>query len=216
MPKIVNHEERREFIARACAEIIAEQGLEQATIREIAQRTGFSKGVIEHYFEDKAHIVDMALDWITQRYLQRERRAVAGKRGLAALKARLTFSLPLTKESQQEWKVRLRFWSIAALQNEVQKTPGNILMLTREMLTENIDEAKALGEVWSGVDTIHVTNMLIHFSTGLSCNALVAPEYYNKRYIRQLIDNVIDDLRNARCNPHPFGQMQIANAAVSA
>ena len=205
MPKIVNHEERREFIAQVCAEIIAEQGLEQATIREIAVRTGFSKGVIEHYFKDKRHIIDMALEWISQRYLQREHRAVAGKQGLVALKARLTFSLPLTKESVQEWKIRLRFWSIAVVQSSVQPAPGTILMLTREMLSENIDEAKRLGELSPGLDTLHATNMLIHFSTGLACNAIIAPDYYNKRYIRRMIDNVLDDLRNAASNPRTLG-----------
>ena len=71
MPKIVDHDQRREFIARVSAEIIAEQGLDQATIREIAQRTGFSKGVIEHYFDDKDHIIDMAIDWINERFVQR-------------------------------------------------------------------------------------------------------------------------------------------------
>ena len=43
MPKIVDHEERREFLAAISAELIAEQGLERATIREIAARTGFGR-----------------------------------------------------------------------------------------------------------------------------------------------------------------------------
>ena len=102
------------------------------------------------------------------------------------------------------------------LQNEPQPTPGNILMLTREMLADNIEEAKALGEVWSELDTMHATNMLIHFSTGLSCNALVAPEYYNKRYIRQMIDNVISDLRNAHSNPKTFGPAETEDETASA
>ncbi|MDB6060777.1 MAG: transcriptional regulator BetI [Verrucomicrobiaceae bacterium] len=196
MPKIVNHEERREFIARVSAEIIAEQGLEQATIREIAQRTGFSKGVIEHYFEDKDHIIDMALEWIGKRYLQRERRAVGEKKGLAALKTRLLCSWPLTKESQQEWRIRLRFWSIAVVQKEAHPILGKLMLLTRERLIQNIDEAKALGEVPASIDTIRTTSMLIHISTGLSCNVLVAPMFYNKRYIRETVDNIIADLRS--------------------
>lgn len=200
MPKIVNHEERREFIARVCAEIIAEDGLEHATIREIAQRTGFSKGVIEHYFDDKRHIIDMALEWIGRRSLQRERRVVGNKKGLEALKARLVFSLPLTKDSRQEWKIRLRFWSIAVVQSD-EPAPGNILMLTREMLAETIEEAKARGELSAQLDTMYATNRLIHFSTGLACNALIDPAYYNRRYIRTVIDRVLDDLRNAGRKP---------------
>ncbi len=196
MPKIVNHEERREYIARISAEIIAEQGLEQATIREIALRTGFSKGVIEHYFEDKNHIIDMALEWVGKRYLERERRAVGDKQGLMALKARLTCSWPLTKESQQEWRIRLRFWSITVVRKESHPILARLMLLTRERLIQNIDEAKALGEIPAELDTQRTTNMLIHISTGLSCNALVAPAFYNKKYIRQTIEDVIADLRS--------------------
>jgi AcrR family transcriptional regulator len=196
LPKIVNHEERREFIARVSAEIIAEQGLEQATIREIALRTGFSKGVIEHYFEDKSHIIDMALEWIGKRFLEREMRAVDGKTGLAALQARLACLWPLTKEAQQEWRIRLRFWSLAVVQKESHPILGRLMQLTRERLIQNIDEAKTLGEIPAALDTQCTTNMLIHISTGLSCNALLAPMIYNKRYIRRTIDDVIADLRS--------------------
>ena len=89
MPKIVDHDERREFIARVCAEVIAEHGLEQATLREIAARSGVSKGIVEHYFANKDDVIAAALEWVNQRYLRREQRNTAGKHGLDALAARL-------------------------------------------------------------------------------------------------------------------------------
>jgi hypothetical protein len=42
--------------------------------------------------------------------------------------------------------------------------------------------------------------MLIHFVSGVSCNAVIAPAYYNKRYMKELIDTVIDDVRQLRGN----------------
>ena len=195
MPKIVNHYERREYIARVSAEIIAEFGLEQATIREIAQRTGFSKGVIEHYFDDKDHIIDMALAWVNERYLQREARLTEGKRGLAALEARLHNALPQTKEAMQEWKIRLRFWSLAAVQNDLHSLQGKRLALTRERYALDIEEAQAMGELNSEIDKMHAADMLIHFVSGISCNTLIVPAYYNKRYLRQIIEDLMNDLR---------------------
>lgn len=200
MPKIVNHDERREFIARVSAEIIAEAGLEQATIREIAQRTGFSKGVIEHYFDDKDHIIDMALNWVNERYVQRERKLTENKRGLAALEARLAGALPLTRESVQEWKIRLRFWSIAAVQNDLHSLQSRRLALTRERFALDIEEAIGLGELRTDIDKTYAANMLIHFVSGVSCSALIAPTYYSKRYLRQTIDDLINDLREGRGN----------------
>lgn len=200
MPKIVNHEERREFIARVSADIIADQGLEQATIREIAQRTGFSKGVIEHYFDDKEHIIDMALTWVNERYMIRERKLTDGKKGLAALHARLTGALPLTKESVQEWKIRLRFWSIAAVQNDLHSLQSRRLTLTRQRYEQDLQEAKELGELREEIDSTHAADMLIHFVSGVSCNALIAPNYYSKRYMKEVIDTVIEDVRQLRGN----------------
>ena len=198
MPKIVDHDQRREFIARVSAEIIAEQGLDQATIREIAQRTGFSKGVIEHYFDDKDHIIDMAIDWINERFVQREKKATNGKSGLAALEARLDCALPVTKESLREWKIRLRFWSDAAVRNELHSLQSDRLTKTRERFTKDIEDAKKLGELRDEIDSTHAANMLIHFVCGVSANALIAPNYYNRRYMKQLVQDVIGDMRNQR------------------
>lgn len=200
MPKIVDHDQRREFIARVSADIIAEQGLEQATIREIAERTGFSKGVIEHYFDDKDHIIDMAIDWINQRFIQREQKATADKRGLTALEARLECALPLTKESLREWKIRLRFWSDAAVRNELHSQQSERLNKTRERFTKDIEEAKELGELQTVIDSTYAANMLIHFVCGVSANALIAPGYYNRRYVKKLVQDVIGDMRNQRGN----------------
>jgi AcrR family transcriptional regulator len=200
MPKIVDHDQRREFIARVSAEIIAEQGLDQATIREIAQRTGFSKGVIEHYFDDKDHIIDMAIDWINERFVQREKKATNGKSGLAALEARLDCALPVTKESLREWKIRLRFWSDAAVRNELHSLQSERLGKTRERFTKDLEEAKQLGELRDQIDSTHAANMLIHFVCGVSANALIAPNYYNRRYMKQLVQDVIGDMRNQRGN----------------
>ena len=57
MPKIVDHEARRSAISTAAAGLIAARGMEAATIREIARVSGYSKGVVEHYFVDKEEAV---------------------------------------------------------------------------------------------------------------------------------------------------------------
>lgn len=198
MPKIVDHDQRREFIAGVCSEIIAEQGLEQATIREIAARTGFSKGIIEHYFDDKDHVIDMALAWVNARYERRERRATAGKAGLDALHARLCCVMPLTRAATQEWKIRLRFWSLAAIDTQLQTAQSERLKATRQRFERDIEEAVASNEVAASVDVTATANLLAHFVSGVSCHALIAPAFYNKSYLRGVADDVVADLRQCR------------------
>lgn len=198
MPKIVDHDERREFIARVSAEIIAEQGLEQATIREIAARTGFSKGIIEHYFDDKDHLIGMALAWVNRRYERREQRATGAKSGLAALRARLCCVLPLTRAAAQDWKIRLRFWSLAAVAPELQEAQSQRLLATRRRFESDIEQARANGEVHADIDVLASANRLAHFVAGMSCHALIAPAVYNRRYLGAAVDEVIEDLRQCR------------------
>ena len=62
MPKLVDSDERREFIARIAAELIAEEGIEKATIREIAKRAGATRGLVEHHFRNKAEMIELLVE----------------------------------------------------------------------------------------------------------------------------------------------------------
>jgi AcrR family transcriptional regulator len=119
MPKIVDHPARRDEISAIAASLIAEGGMERRTIREIASRSGFSKGVIEHYFEGKEELISAALDSINQGYEQRVHNSAVGLSGLSALRQRILATLPVNRTIRNEWKVRLAFWSIAAIESKL-------------------------------------------------------------------------------------------------
>ena len=53
MPKIVDHDERRDLIARAACEVISRVPLDRITLREIANAAGWTTGAVTHYFADK-------------------------------------------------------------------------------------------------------------------------------------------------------------------
>ena len=61
MPKEVDHDQRREELLEAVWRVIARDGMEGTTIRAIAKETGWSTGVLAHYFGDKDDIISSAL-----------------------------------------------------------------------------------------------------------------------------------------------------------
>ena len=61
MPKIVDHDQRREEIVAATWRVIDRHGLDEATTRRIAEEAGYSNGVLAHYFRDKDDILVQAL-----------------------------------------------------------------------------------------------------------------------------------------------------------
>ena len=61
MPKIVDWDARRDEILSATWRVIARDGIAKATIRAIAREANCSRGILAHYFDDKADILGSAL-----------------------------------------------------------------------------------------------------------------------------------------------------------
>lgn len=105
MPKIVDHEERRTTIATAAAELIAEAGVEAATMKRIGARAGGTTGAVTHYFSDKDELVLAAL-LLVDGSMQR-RFATALETAETPIDA-LVAALPNDDESRRDWRV----WSV--------------------------------------------------------------------------------------------------------
>ena len=194
MPKKVDHEQRRTVIATAAAQCIAELGMQGTTMRAIAQSSGFSKGIVEHYFTDKDEVISAALAQMNARYLAREEHLTAGLSGLSALRARLHCILPLDKASREEWKIRLCFWSVATSDKTHGRAQSKRLSLTRKRYQKDLIQAVELREIPQNSDLGQVAEELSLFMAGVACGALLEPRYYSARYLRRLIDRTLDHL----------------------
>ena len=84
MPKIVDHDERRRQLAQATLRVIGRSGLGSATTRAVAEESGWSTGVLKHYYADKSALLEgsLARARTTQPGTIRDRRSPAdGPRG---------------------------------------------------------------------------------------------------------------------------------------
>ncbi|MGM7422337.1 TetR/AcrR family transcriptional regulator [Cellulosimicrobium sp. CpK407] len=79
MPKLVDHQERREALARALWRVVDQHGWTKATMREVASEAGVSLGHVQHYFASRAGMLTFAMEFAAEQ--------TAGRvaRGLAAL-----------------------------------------------------------------------------------------------------------------------------------
>ena len=66
MPKIVDHDHRRKEIAMLTLEVMRAVGIENASIRGIAQRGGISMGVLTHYFKTKDDLIVFTFRWLAE------------------------------------------------------------------------------------------------------------------------------------------------------
>lgn len=60
MPKIVDHRQRRAEIADAVLAIVAETGFPGVTLRAVAERSGWSTGVLHHYVGGRDDLLRLA------------------------------------------------------------------------------------------------------------------------------------------------------------
>ncbi|MFK8049320.1 MAG: TetR/AcrR family transcriptional regulator [Halioglobus sp.] len=197
MPKIVDHNARRDEISAVAVSLIAEGGMEAATIREIAQASGYSKGVVEHYFDGKEELISGALKWINVRYEQRVRRATEGLNGLKALLKRLQATCPIDKSSRDEWKVRLVFWSMAAVQEDLCKAQEKRFELAANAFEEDLLIALEVGDLTSRRSAAELARQLLTQVAGMSVIALHSRSVYTRKFIHNEIESMIGQLSDA-------------------
>lgn len=66
MPKIVDHEQRRIQIAEATWRVILNQGMEGASVRNIAKEAGLSLGALRHYFSTQEELLTYAMKLVKE------------------------------------------------------------------------------------------------------------------------------------------------------
>jgi AcrR family transcriptional regulator len=142
MPKIVDHEQRREEIALVACRVVAQYGFEQATIVRIAREAGYTTGMVAHYFDTKQDIVIAALRLILRRI--EERLTPSGADGPADLLAVLTEALPVDETRYTECAFWIAFWGQVPADKRLKRING---WLHREYL--RLFE-RCLARGWSG------------------------------------------------------------------
>jgi TetR/AcrR family transcriptional repressor of bet genes len=108
MPKIVDHDQRRDQVALVACRVVAENGFDQATIVRIAREAGYTTGMVAHYFDTKQDIIIAALRLILRRIEERLTRPSGDAQ--ADLLTVLSEALPIDEQRYIECAFWTAFW----------------------------------------------------------------------------------------------------------
>lgn len=165
MPKIVDYAKRRAEIVSALLELIAQEGMGAATSRSLASHLKVSNGALWRYFKDKDDLMAATYQSVLDKSNRRVVDAVAGRSGVDAVLAMMETFFPLTPETQDEAKVVLAFWGIAAI-NPTQAGHGNPEMVQwSDEFAALLVQAVAAGELRSDTPTHELGNILMSVCT---------------------------------------------------
>ncbi len=172
MVKIVDHDKRREEMSATAARIIAKSGLENLTTRRLASEVGCSLGIVSYYFSNKYEMVAAALNWSNANIFQRLTKFNQSEEyDLEQFKEMLNLFLPLTRQTDIEWRVRLNLMAYSVTDRKLRNTHRQRLDLGYEYASAYLETLQRKGEVRQGVDpgtlAINSVDMIIGLSTFL-------------------------------------------------
>jgi len=176
MPKAVDRDERREELLEAVWRVIARDGIERATIRTIARETGWSAGVLAHYFEDKDDILISALRLSYERIAARWEAKLDGLEGIAALYELVVDNLPLDDDRRLETRLLVNYWSRGVRDEQYLRINWRRGPVLLDRLKALLGEAQVDGQIDTNERAADVAERFLALIDGLSLHSLINPE----------------------------------------
>jgi len=185
VPKIVDHEQRRDQIALVACRVVAEYGFDQATIVRIAREAGYTTGMVAHYFDTKQDIVVAALRLILRRI--EERLTAAAGAGEPELLALLTEALPVDATRFTECAFWTAFWGQVSADKRLKRINAwmhrEYLKLFERCLARGWSEWRR----WSPATREQLLRSVVTFINGLTASVVASPgDWPAARQVAQL------------------------------
>lgn len=176
MPKKVDHDARREELVLAAWRVIAANGIDEVTIRDIARESGYSSGVLAHYFENKDDLLAHALRLSHTRIRKRYDDETEGLDPMGALKAILLDNLPLEEQRDLETRIEMSFWARSLRNEALREIQHEESEGLRDLLGELIDRSRDDGAISKDYDRDQVLAFLAALIDGISLHGLLYPD----------------------------------------
>jgi len=194
MPKVVDHDQRRAELIAAAWTVIADEGIEAATIRRIAEVAGCTTGRVTHYFDAKDEILVAALRRVHYAAGARMLDHLRTEQGAGALRAVLLDALPLDGQRALEWRVWLAFWgrasTDAALIEEQQRRYAEWRRLLQAIIAPIAGQQTAPQQVRLLVD------LVAGAIDGLGIQAVLEPSRFPAQRLIAAVDALVDIVAN--------------------
>lgn len=175
MPKVVDHKQRRNEIASALLDIVAEKGTNAVTFRAVAEKTGWSTGVLGHYFENRGDLLLGGLRRAGEIAGRRQREINSSLLGRQALEAILEEELPLDNRRLALTRIFVFFYAEAAADENIRVVVDGYLNRWRQQTETAVRAAQELGDLDPTIDAATAAIDLVALTDGLSIQAIFNP-----------------------------------------
>lgn len=205
MPKIVDAEARRQEVVEAVFRIIASDGLERASLREVADEAGLAVGSVRHYFASSdellvhsfAVVIDRIATRLEEAFVVVESLDQASVEHDDAVLTLLGQFLPLDEESAVDACVWMAFRHAArirpALEGEAARSHRAVAAVVGRLVMRLMPDAGT-----GHVRLVTEAERLLATLDGLCMHALLQPEWMTFEVCRDVLNAHLDSLVASR------------------
>jgi AcrR family transcriptional regulator len=205
VPKIVDAAQRRQEIVGAVCRIIATDGLERASLREVADEAGLAVGSVRHYFDSSDDLLAYSFAAVSDRLLTRLNKALAGLGPAAdgpdpgrAVLTLLGEFLPLDEERALDACAWLAFRNAARIRPflaaEADRSHRAVAAVVGQVITRLLHEDVPAGAD-AGPQLVTAAEHLLATLDGLAMHALLQPGWMSPEMCRDVLESHIEGLR---------------------
>ena len=198
MPKLVDHEQRRAQLAEAVWTVIRRDGLERASVRNVAREAGLSMGSLRHYFATQAELLCFAMQLVGARARARVRALEPAADARQVAERLLHELVPLDDERRAEAEVWLAFTGRALVDPQQRAIHQDVHDQLNGACTTAINLLVDAGLTAEGLDVALEARRLHALLDGLALHAVMRPTRMPPSQISAVIARHLDDLQASR------------------
>ena len=188
MPKIINHEKKKEQIIQYAFDSIVENGVKGSTVRQIAKLAEMTPGQIRYYFPNHSELLNDVMSTVELK-VRRRIEIIFTSENLNTIdkaKASLLSVLPLDQERLADMEVWMAFrydiheYGQSTLDDGIDQLCNSVLTLLKNehLLKDNLN--------------IHLNSMKLHaLIDGLALHKLLNPNGISNDDIQTIVDEEI-------------------------
>lgn len=195
MPKRVDPDARREQVADAVIDEIAEHGLRSVTLARIAARTGLAIGSIRHYFGDTIReVMRFTLGVLMQRAAGRA--PTLSDDPVTRIADVVTFALPTSEQERKENAAMVEYRVMARTDPELAADIAAMSFAAAELIRSLL--RKALADRTIDEEALHGEALLVfNLIEGFSFSSALLAEPLREADVRAVVMATMERLRDA-------------------
>jgi len=191
MPKIIDHEKRKQLIAEATWRVISKQGMKGATVRNIAKEAGMSLGALRHYFPSQDRLLEFSMNLVKERVMKRIQMITASPMPpKEKVVSALMEIIPSNETTRAEMEVWMEF--VFHYRNSGLPEKGNDGI--RDGIAHLINLLNSCGILKPNRDLDFEIERLYALIDGLAVHAVMEPDRLTAEKIRSTLERHLDEI----------------------